>query len=135
MGMLSSQRASDKAGRRQKQGCEVCWTNEGRDKACLITGITDQDGSYLTELLLTKDYEVHGIIRRASAFNRESPRRGETFVTWKITRAVAHIKAGLQDKLDGGATRPCKRLLPPDTPDSSTCLTTYCDSTPSCPCA
>src|SRR5262249_2791476 len=32
-------------------------------------------------------------------FNHESPRRGETFVTRKITRAAAHIKAGLQDKL------------------------------------
>ena len=32
-------------------------------------------------------------------FNHESPRRGETFVTRKITRAVAHIKAGLQNKL------------------------------------
>ena len=32
-------------------------------------------------------------------FNHESPRRGETFVTRKITRAVARIKAGLQDKL------------------------------------
>ena len=31
-------------------------------------------------------------------FNHESPRRGETFVTRKITRAVAHIKLGLQDK-------------------------------------
>lgn len=69
-------------------------------KRAMITGIAGQDGSYLTELLLTKDYEVHGIIRRASAFNRASPRRGESFVTWKITRAVAHIKAGLQDKLD-----------------------------------
>jgi len=35
----------------------------------LITGITGQDGSYLTELLLGKGYEVHGIIRRASTFN------------------------------------------------------------------
>jgi GDPmannose 4,6-dehydratase len=35
----------------------------------LITGITGQDGSYLTELLLSKGYEVHGIIRRASTFN------------------------------------------------------------------
>jgi GDPmannose 4,6-dehydratase len=35
----------------------------------LITGITGQDGSYLTELLLSKGYEVHGIIRRASSFN------------------------------------------------------------------
>jgi len=35
----------------------------------LITGITGQDGSYLTELLLKKDYEVYGIIRRSSSFN------------------------------------------------------------------
>lgn len=38
-------------------------------KKALITGITGQDGSYLTELLLEKGYEVHGIIRRASSFN------------------------------------------------------------------
>lgn len=38
-------------------------------KKALITGITGQDGSYLAELLLSKGYEVHGIIRRASTFN------------------------------------------------------------------
>jgi GDPmannose 4,6-dehydratase len=38
-------------------------------KRALITGITGQDGSYLTELLLGKGYEVHGIIRRSSTFN------------------------------------------------------------------
>jgi GDPmannose 4,6-dehydratase len=38
-------------------------------KRALITGITGQDGSYLTELLLSKGYEVHGIIRRSSTFN------------------------------------------------------------------
>ncbi|MEA3210033.1 MAG: GDPmannose 4,6-dehydratase [Chthoniobacter sp.] len=38
-------------------------------KKALITGITGQDGSYLADLLLKKDYEVHGIIRRASTFN------------------------------------------------------------------
>jgi GDPmannose 4,6-dehydratase len=37
----------------------------------LITGITGQDGSYLTELLLSKGYEVHGIVRRASTFNTQ----------------------------------------------------------------
>jgi GDPmannose 4,6-dehydratase len=37
----------------------------------LITGITGQDGSYLTELLLEKGYEVHGIVRRASNFNTD----------------------------------------------------------------
>jgi len=41
------------------------------NKKALITGITGQDGSYLTELLLEKGYEVHGIIRRASTFNTE----------------------------------------------------------------
>ena len=38
-------------------------------KRALITGITGQDGSYLADLLLSKGYEVHGIIRRASSFN------------------------------------------------------------------
>jgi GDPmannose 4,6-dehydratase len=38
-------------------------------KKALITGITGQDGSYLAELLLSKGYEVHGIVRRASTFN------------------------------------------------------------------
>lgn len=40
-------------------------------KRALITGITGQDGSYLAELLLSKGYEVHGLIRRASTFNTE----------------------------------------------------------------
>jgi GDPmannose 4,6-dehydratase len=40
-------------------------------KRALITGITGQDGSFLTELLLEKGYEVHGIIRRSSSFNTE----------------------------------------------------------------
>src|SRR5436189_233342 len=130
-------------------------------KTALISGITGQDGSYLTELLLEKGYEVYGIIRRSSSFNtdridhlyqdpheagtrlrlvygdlndssslntvlrqaqpdelynlgamsyglfacngllfnHESPRRGETFVTRKITRAATRIKMGLQQKL------------------------------------
>jgi GDPmannose 4,6-dehydratase len=40
-------------------------------KKALITGITGQDGSYLAELLLEKDYEVHGIKRRSSSFNTD----------------------------------------------------------------
>src|SRR6201996_440289 len=53
---------------------EMCW-REREDgggnpvKRALITGITGQDGSYLAELLLSKGYEVHGLIRRASTFN------------------------------------------------------------------
>jgi GDPmannose 4,6-dehydratase len=38
-------------------------------KKALITGITGQDGSYLAEFLLKKNYIVHGIIRRSSSFN------------------------------------------------------------------
>ena len=38
-------------------------------KKALITGITGQDGSYLAELLLEKEYEVHGIIRHSSTFH------------------------------------------------------------------
>jgi GDPmannose 4,6-dehydratase len=40
-------------------------------KSALITGITGQDGSYLAELLLSKGYEVHGMVRRSSSFNTE----------------------------------------------------------------
>jgi GDPmannose 4,6-dehydratase len=43
-------------------------------KRALITGITGQDGSYLAELLLSKGYEVHGIIRRAST---QTPMSGD----------------------------------------------------------
>ena len=42
-----------------------------QSKQALITGITGQDGSYLSELLLEKGYEVHGIIRRTSTFNTD----------------------------------------------------------------
>jgi len=45
--------------------------NGRKRKVALITGITGQDGSYLAELLLKKNYEVHGIIRRASSFNTQ----------------------------------------------------------------
>src|SRR5438270_10566317 len=40
-------------------------------RRALITGITGQDGSYLTELLLEKGYEVYGLIRRSSTFNTD----------------------------------------------------------------
>jgi GDPmannose 4,6-dehydratase len=50
---------------------------------------------------VTKNYrESYGMFAtNGILFNHESPRRGETFVTRKITRAVARIKAGVQDKL------------------------------------
>lgn len=49
-------------------------------KKTLITGINGQDGSYLAELLLSKRYEVHGIVRRASTFNR-----------WRIDHLHRHL--------------------------------------------
>ena len=39
-------------------------------KKALITGITGQDGSFLAEFLLEKGYEIHGILRRSSSFNK-----------------------------------------------------------------
>src|ERR687894_1725997 len=40
-------------------------------RKALVTGISGQDGSYLAELLLSKGYEVHGIVRRSSSFNTD----------------------------------------------------------------
>ncbi|GJN94355.1 hypothetical protein Rhopal_007429-T1 [Rhodotorula paludigena] len=51
------------------QGTQLSPNEYFKRKIALITGITGQDGSYLTELLLEKGYEVHGIIRRSSSFN------------------------------------------------------------------
>src|SRR3546814_9051515 len=44
-------------------------TEHNQRKVALITGVTGQDGAYLSELLLSKGYEVHGIKRRSSSFN------------------------------------------------------------------
>ena len=41
------------------------------EKVALITGITGQDGSYLAEFLINKNYIVHGIVRKASTINKE----------------------------------------------------------------
>jgi GDPmannose 4,6-dehydratase len=48
-----------------------CLFMSENQKRALITGITGQDGSYLTELLLSKGYDVHGLIRRSSTFNTD----------------------------------------------------------------
>ena len=52
-----------------KQDNNQIQSKQVKNKVALITGITGQDGSYLSELLLQKNYEVHGIIRRSSSFN------------------------------------------------------------------
>jgi len=54
------------------------------NKIALITGISGQDGSYLTELLLEKGYEVHGIIRRVALEN-------QTFRLWRIKHLLSQI--------------------------------------------
>jgi len=56
--------------------------------------------SYFLTVNYRESYGLHA--SNGILFNHESPRRGESFVTRKITRAVAHIKAGLQDKLSLG---------------------------------
>lgn len=48
---------------------DTCKRTDSNHKVALITGITGQDGSYLTELLISKNYIVHGIVRRSSSFN------------------------------------------------------------------
>jgi len=61
-------------------------------KTALITGISGQDGSYLAEYLLSKDYHVHGIIRRASSFN--TPRIAHIFVDPHEEDARLHLHYG-----------------------------------------
>jgi len=58
-------------------------------KVALITGITGQDGSYLAELLLSKGYEVHGIVRRSSSIN-----------TGRINHIYEHLKLHYGDLAD-----------------------------------
>ena len=67
-------------------------------RKALITGITGQDGSYLSELLLSKGYEVHGIIRRASTFNTK--RISHLFVDPHISGARLFLHYG--DLSDSG---------------------------------
>src|SRR5512143_1678314 len=64
----------------------------------LLTGITGQDGSYLVELLLSKGYEVHGLIRRASTFN--TGRLGHIYVDPHVPGAKMFLHYG--DLTDAG---------------------------------
>ena len=71
-------------------------------KVALITGITGQDGSYLTELLLEKGYEVHGIVRRASLIN-----------THRIDHIFENIKLHYGDLTDStNLVRVIKKVKP-----------------------
>ena len=60
-------------------------TNYGFMKKALITGISGQDGSYLSEFLLEKNYEVHGIIRRVAL-------EDETHRLWRLRNIRNKIK-------------------------------------------
>jgi GDPmannose 4,6-dehydratase len=72
-------------------------------RRALITGITGQDGSYLAELLLSKGYEVHGLVRRASTFN---------------TQRIEHIRANVHlhygDLVDSVSLQHVLRLIQPE---------------------
>jgi GDPmannose 4,6-dehydratase len=79
-------------------------------KRALITGITGQDGSYLTELLLEKGYDVHGIIRRASNFNTD--RIDHVFADAGEGRAKLKLHYG--DLTDSSVLRRIVNLVEPD---------------------
>ena len=79
-------------------------------KKALITGITGQDGSYLTELLLDKGYEVHGIFRRCSTFNTD--RIDHLYVDAHDPSARLFLHAG--DVADGTGLRHIVGKVQPD---------------------
>ena len=69
-------------------------------KKALITGVTGQDGSYLAEYLLSKDYEVHGLVRRTSLISNRS--RIEHLVT-KDGKKDYHFTTHYGDMTDGSS--------------------------------
>ena len=71
--------------------------NNKSRKVALITGITGQDGSYLTELLINKGYIVHGIVRRSSSFNTG---RIEHLYSNRLTHAEGSMKLHYGDLTD-----------------------------------
>lgn len=70
-------------------------------KKALITGITGQDGSYLAEFLISKGYQVHGIIRRSSTFNTE---RIDHKILMSLTENSLSITATLPMAADNGGS-------------------------------
>ncbi len=70
-------------------------------RVALITGITGQDGSFLAELLLSKGYVVHGIVRRASTFNTE--RLDAIYADPHVRGSRLHLHYG--DMADGASLR------------------------------
>ena len=72
-------------------------------RKAFITGITGQDGSYLAEILLEKDYEVYGMIRRSSSFN-----------TARIDHIFGDIELVFGDLGDGSSLNQLVRTIRPD---------------------
>jgi GDPmannose 4,6-dehydratase len=72
-------------------------------KKAFITGITGQDGSYLAEILLEKDYEVYGMVRRSSSFN-----------TARIDHVFGDIELVFGDLADGSVLNQLMRKIRPD---------------------
>jgi GDPmannose 4,6-dehydratase len=80
------------------------------EKVALITGITGQDGSYLAELLLSKEYEVHGVMRRTSTFGTE--RIDHLYVDPHLTEARLFLHYG--DMTDGSSLALLMQKVRPD---------------------
>lgn len=79
-------------------------------KRAFITGITGQDGSYLAELLLAKGYDVHGLVRRSSSFNR-----GRIDPIWASEPSAAdHLHLHYGDMTDGVSLVNLIREIRPD---------------------
>jgi len=83
---------------------------ESMAKRALITGVTGQDGSYLTEFLLSKGYEVHGIKRRSSSFNTE--RIDHLYHDWHEANICLVLHYG--DLTDGSSLRSVISQVQPD---------------------
>src|SRR5579863_7733135 len=79
-------------------------------KRAFITGVTGQDGSYLTEFLLAKGYEVHGMVRRASLFNTD--RIDHLYHDPHLGGANLNLHHG--DLADGTALRRILETVEPD---------------------
>ena len=72
-------------------------------RKAFVTGITGQDGSYLAEILLERDYEVYGLIRRSSSFN-----------TARIDHVFSEVELAFGDLSDGSSLNQLLRTIRPD---------------------
>jgi GDPmannose 4,6-dehydratase len=84
----------------------------GERKRALITGITGQDGSYLAELLLSKNYDVHGIVRRSSSFN--TARIDHLLRPGRCSRTTGNFHLHYGDMTDEGGLRRVLEEVRPD---------------------